>query len=91
MHRGEYDRAVTILATMKYPDDRYGPGGVLRAAAKLEQKYPEQILAFYLSPLKRTYNPTRNTYARWARAVQGARLDRYPADTGEVGGFCERA
>ncbi len=73
MHRGEYDRAVTILAAMKYPDGRYGPGGVLRAAAKLEQQYPEQIVAFYLSALKRTYNPTRNTYARWARAVQMAR------------------
>jgi len=73
MHRGELDRAMTILAAMNHPDDRYGPGEVLRIAAKLEQIYPEQILAFYLSALKRTYNPTRSTYVRWARAVQKAR------------------
>ena len=73
MHRGEHERAMTILTAMDYPDDRHGPGEVLRAAAKLEQKYPEPILAFYLSALKCTYHPTRSTYARWARAVQRAR------------------
>jgi len=75
MHRKEYDAALKILTAMNYPDERYGPSEVLRAAEKLEGRYPEEILAFYLCGLPDTYlNPKRSTYARWAQA---ARRDRH--------------
>jgi len=73
MHRNEYDQALTILTGMDYPDERYEDSEVLKVAARLEAKYPGQILTFYLSGLpERPYNPTRNDYARWAQAVRRA-------------------
>ncbi len=74
MHRKEYDLALKILTGMNYPDERYGPSELLQVAAKLEGRYPEEILAFYLSGLPDTYfNPKRSTYARWAQAARRAR------------------
>jgi len=74
VHRKDYDRAMTILSTMEYPDDCLGGSEVFRIAAGLEKKYPEQVLAFYLSGLPECpHNPTRKTYARWAQAARRAR------------------
>ena len=35
---------MTILTAMNYPDEGYGPGEMLRIAAKLEQIYPELVV-----------------------------------------------
>ncbi|MDB4897866.1 MAG: uncharacterized protein JWN15_4128 [Firmicutes bacterium] len=44
--RGEDERAVTILSAL--PDPRwYDDSGLLTAAASLEKRFPEQVLAFY--------------------------------------------
>jgi len=67
MFRKEYDKALSILKTNRYPDQSYGEGDILKVAADLEQLYPEEILSFYMSGLgnlNRSFN--RKTYARKA-------------------------
>lgn len=68
--RKEYDLAVGILARMRYPREGYGEGSLLRAAAQLETRYPEQVLAFYMTGLgSLNSSGTRKEYARNARVV----------------------
>ena len=74
MYRGDYDQAVGVLSAMRYPNARFEVADVLKTAAALEKKYPDRILAFYLSGLPRRYqNATRETYARWANIVAKVR------------------
>ena len=71
MHRREYDQAVRILSTMPYPDSRYGGDDPLKIAAQLEEGYPDQVLAFYMSGLGNlNQNAQRETYAHKARVAQ---------------------
>ena len=74
MYRREYDQAVRILSTMPYPDSRYGGDDPLKIAAQLEERYPDQVLAFYMSGLGNlNQNAQRETYAHKARVAQKVR------------------
>jgi hypothetical protein len=62
--RKEYDKAITLLTKTRYPKTRYGGSETLKIATKLEQKYPEEILSFYMSGLGNlNYTFDRKTYA----------------------------
>lgn len=62
--RKEYDKAITLLTKTRYPETRYGGSETLKIATKLEQKYPEEILSFYMSGLGNlNYTFDRKTYA----------------------------
>jgi len=68
--REEYDLAVGILAGMRYPREGYHGYFALRAAEQLETRYPDQVLAFYmtgLGPLGLT--ASRKEYARNAQVA----------------------
>ncbi|MDI6895469.1 MAG: hypothetical protein QME70_12930 [Bacillota bacterium] len=68
--RKEYDVAVGILAGMRYPRDWYGGYSALRAAEQLETRYPEQVLAFYMTGLgSLSCSGSRKEYAHNARVV----------------------
>lgn len=74
MHRGEFDRVMSILSAMRYPDSRYGGEDLLKIAAQLEERYPEQILQFYMSGLGRLdQSMQRETYAQKAKIAQRVR------------------
>jgi hypothetical protein len=74
MHRQEYDQAIGVLSTLRYPDSRYGGDDPLRIAAQLEERYPDQVLAFYMSGLGNlNQNAQRETYAQKARVTQKVR------------------
>ncbi|MFZ4525026.1 MAG: hypothetical protein ACOYOE_05625 [Chlorobium sp.] len=67
LEREEYDEALAILLKGKYPSDADDSGAELQAAKQLEQRFPEQILTYYLSGLGNlTSNATRKEYARQA-------------------------
>jgi hypothetical protein len=67
MHRKEYDLAVSTLFGMCESDIRYGSGDTLKIAAQLEERFPEQILAFYMGLLGRLdHNMQRKIYAQKA-------------------------
>jgi hypothetical protein len=74
MHREEYDQAIRVLTTLPYPDSRYGADDALKIAAQLEQTYPDQVLAFYMSALGNLdQNAPRETYAHKAKAAEKVR------------------
>jgi hypothetical protein len=74
MHREEYDQAIRVLSTIPYPDSRYGDDDSLKIAARLEERYPEQVLAFHISGLENlNQNAPRETYAQKARVAQKVR------------------
>ncbi len=75
MHRKEYDEAVTILTEGRYPTTVWEEGGYeTQAAKKLEKRYPEEILKYYLSGLGNlTVNATRKEYARKAEVMAKVR------------------
>src|SRR5437763_1482766 len=66
LHRGDLEQAVRLLCRQRYPDPSDGHE-LLQVAAELEEEYPADILAFYLSglgDLKQT--ASRAVYARQA-------------------------
>ena len=74
MEREDYGQAVRVLSTMGYPDSRYGGDDSLTIAAQLEERYPDQVLAFYMSGLGNlNQNAQRETYAQKARVAQKVR------------------
>jgi hypothetical protein len=74
MFRKEYDQALTILTKSRYPDTRYGGSEILKIATKLEQKYPEEILSFYMSGLGNlNYSFNRKAYAQKAAVMKKIR------------------
>jgi hypothetical protein len=74
MHREEYDQAIRVLSTMRYPESRYDGDDSLKIAAQLEERYPDQVLAFYISGLGNlNQNAQRETYAQKARVAQKVR------------------
>ncbi len=65
MHRKEYDEALAILTKGRYPISSWGGEYEIQAAQKLEKRYPEKILKYYLSGLgKLDRNAERKEYAR---------------------------
>jgi tetratricopeptide (TPR) repeat protein len=74
MHRKEYDEAMVILAEERYPTSIWDDGDEIRIAQKLEKRYPEQILKYYLSGLGNlTVNATRKEYTRKAGVMAKVR------------------
>ncbi len=74
MHSEEYDQAINILSKMRYPDDRFGGDDLLKIAARLEERYPDQILAFYMSGLgKLNQSMQREPYAQKAKIARKVR------------------
>ena len=70
MYRKEYDEALAILIKGRYPISSWGGEYEIQAAQKLEKRYPEQILKYYLSGLgKLNRNAERKEYARNARLM----------------------
>jgi hypothetical protein len=74
MHRKEYDEAMTILTKGRYPISDWDGDYEIRAAKKLETRYPEEILKYYLSGLGNLKtNSTRKEYARQAKVMAKVR------------------
>jgi len=70
MHRKEYEQAVGILAEERYPTQSWDGTEELKAAKKLEKRFPEIILKYYLSGLGNlNMNTTRKEYARKAKVM----------------------
>ncbi len=67
MEREEYEEALAILLKGKYSSDASDSGAELQAAKQLEQRFPEQILTYYLSGLGNlNSNAQRKEYTRQA-------------------------
>jgi tetratricopeptide (TPR) repeat protein len=74
MHRKEYDEAITILTKGRYPTSSWDERDEIPIAKKLEKRYPEKILKYYLSGLgDLTANATRKEYARKAKVMAKVR------------------
>ena len=74
MHRKEYDEAVTILTKGRYPTLSWDECDEIPIAQKLEKRYPEKVLKYYLSGLGNlTANATRKEYARKAKVMAKVR------------------
>jgi hypothetical protein len=74
MIRAEYGKAVTILSKMRYPHGHYSESDIMRIAAKLEERYPEQILSFYMSGLGNlNHSSNRKVYAQKAAVMAKVR------------------
>ena len=70
MHRKEYDEAQAILTKERYPISSWGGEYEIQVAEKLEKRYPEKILKYYLSGLSDLdRNADRKEYARNARVM----------------------
>lgn len=70
MHRKEYDEALVILTKGRYPISSWGGEYEIQAAQKLEKRYPEKILKYYLSGLGNLdRNAERKEYARNAEVM----------------------
>ena len=70
MHRKEYEKALAVLLKEKYPIRAWDSGDELRAAKELEARFPDQILAYYLSGLGNlNSNATRKEYAERAKVM----------------------
>ena len=70
MHRKEYDKAIAILTHGRYPTSPWDDGEEIRIAKRLEKRYPEEILKFYVSGLGNLQtNATRKEYARRAKVM----------------------
>ena len=70
MHRKEYDEAVAILTKGRYPTTDWDDDDEIRIAKKLEKRYPEEILKYYLSGLgSLTVKATRKEYTRKAKVM----------------------
>ncbi|MBU1058966.1 MAG: hypothetical protein KJ804_11685 [Proteobacteria bacterium] len=70
MHRKEYDEALAILSKGRYPISSWGGEYEIQVAQKLEKRYPEKILKYYLSGLGNLdRNAERKEYARNAKIM----------------------
>lgn len=74
MARKEFDRVAELISETRYPDDEYEDKYILGVAARLEDKYPDKIMAFYMSGLRELgRNRPRAVYARLAKVVMKVR------------------
>jgi len=70
MERKEYDQALAILLKNKYPRYAWDSADELKTAKQLEDRFPEQILTYYLSGLGNlNSNATRNEYTERAKVM----------------------
>ncbi len=70
MHRKEYDEALAILTKGQYPISSWSDEYEIQVAQKLEKRYPEKILKYYLSGLGNLdRNAERKEYARNAKVM----------------------
>lgn len=69
--RHEYEAAIQMLSSLRYPGRWSSTDGeVLKLAEKLESRFPEPVLKFYMSGLIRLNAPaTRTVYAEQAALV----------------------
>ncbi|MDY0038859.1 MAG: hypothetical protein RBS57_00990 [Desulforhabdus sp.] len=74
MHRREYDQAVALLSKGHYPMSAWDGNYEIQVAKKLEKRYPEEILKYYLSGLGHlNRNDQRKEYARKAKVMAKVR------------------
>jgi hypothetical protein len=74
MHRKEYDKAVAVLSTGRYPLTARDSDYQLQTAKRLERRFPEEILKYYLSGLGNLKtNAVRKEYARKAQVMTKVR------------------
>ena len=74
MFRKEYDKALSLLTKLRYPDTPYGGDEILKIAEKLEQTHPKEIFAFYQSGLGNLDGSfDRKTYQHKARVMAKVR------------------
>jgi len=70
MHRREYDEALAVLIKGRYPMSTWDGDYEIKVAKKLEKRYPEDILKYYLSGLGHlNRNAQRKDYARKAKVM----------------------
>src|SRR3990172_1455966 len=70
MHRQEYDAAVAVLMKGGYPTHEWDGSYEIQVAKKLEVRFPEEILGYYISGLGNIgANAVRKEYARKARVM----------------------
>ena len=71
MHRKEYEKAVALLTRNRYPLYTWVSDYELQTAKRLESKYPEKLLKYYLSGLGNIrINATRKEYTRKAQVME---------------------
>lgn len=70
MHRKEYDKAVAVLVGNGYPHTAWNSDYEIQTAKRLEQRFPEEILKYYLSGLGNLKtNAVRKEYAKKAQVM----------------------
>ena len=70
MHRKEFEKALAVLLKEKYPSRTWDSSDELRTAKQLETRFPDQILAYYLSGLGNlNSNAARKEYAERAKVM----------------------
>ncbi len=68
MHREDYEKALAVLIKEKYPN--WDSGSVQQTAKKLETRFPDQILAYYVSGFNNmNRETTRKGYADRAKMM----------------------
>jgi hypothetical protein len=71
MHRKEYEEAVAVLTRSRYPLYAWDSAYELQTARRLEGRYPEAILKYYLSGLgSLKTNAPRKEYTRKAQVMK---------------------
>jgi hypothetical protein len=71
MHRKEYEEAVAVLTRSRYPLYAWDSAYELQTAKRLEGRYPEAILKYYLSGLGNLKtNAPRKEYTRKAQVMK---------------------
>jgi hypothetical protein len=74
MYRKEYDKAVAVLSRGRYPFTAWDSDYQLQTAKRLERRFPEEILKYYLSGLGNLKtNAMRKEYARMAQVMAKVR------------------
>ena len=70
MYRKEHSEAIAILTKGRYPTSDWDVVDEIRVAKKLEKRYPEEILKYYISGLGNLkVNATRKEYIRKAKVM----------------------
>jgi hypothetical protein len=74
MHRKEYDDALAVLSKGRYPLTAWDSDYEIQTARRLESRFPEEILKYYLSGLGNLKTKAvRKEYARKAHVMAKVR------------------